>query len=412
MTRSTRRELLGAGAALATVALEPRLAAFTSLAPGAALDVAVVGAGRQGRAILGELQKIDGVTVRAVCDEDPSRLRSGLRRAQGASGHESVSALLAAERTLDAVFVATPTHRHAEVALPALEAGLHVYCESPLASTRADCSALARAARSSERVFQVGFQGRSDPVYGLARSFARAGATGDLVAARAQAAKKTSWRTPSSDPAREAALNWRLDPQHSLGLAGELGAQQFDVVHWFAGRYPVSVRGTGSVRHWRDGREIADTITCELTFEDGAVMSYFATLANSYEGTYELIQGSSAAMKLAWTHGWMFKEADAPVQGWEVYANRQQFHNDEGITLIADATKLAAQDKLKEGVGLPESPLHYALADFLRSVTEGKPVACSADEGLRATVVGILANRAVTTGQTLAITSDDLKADG
>jgi hypothetical protein len=34
----------------------------------------------------------------------------------------------------------------------------------------------------------------------------------------------------------------------------------------------------------------------------------------------------------------MFKEADAPTQGWEVYANRQQFHNDEGITLIAGAT--------------------------------------------------------------------------
>jgi hypothetical protein len=49
----------------------------------------------------------------------------------------------------------------------------------------------------------------------------------------------------------------------------------------------------------------------------------------------------------------MFKEADAPTQGWEVYANRQQFHNDEGITLIAGATKLAEQGKLKEGVGLP-----------------------------------------------------------
>jgi hypothetical protein len=88
-------------------------------------------------------------------------------------------------------------------------------------------------------------------------------------------------------------------------------------------------------------------------FEGGSLLDYNATLANSYEGMHELLRGKNASIKLAWTHGWMFKEADAPTQGWEVYANRQQFHNDEGITLIAGATKLAEQGKLKAGVGLP-----------------------------------------------------------
>ena len=75
---------------------------------------------------------------------------------------------------------------------------------------------------------------------------------------------------------------------------------------------------------------------------------------------------------MAWSHGWMFKEADAPTQGWEVYANRQQFHNDEGITLIADATKLASQGKLKQGVGLPHDSLYYSLFDFLKAISEGE----------------------------------------
>jgi hypothetical protein len=86
-----------------------------------------------------------------------------------------------------------------------------------------------------------------------------------------------------------------------------------------------------------------------------------------------------------------------------VYANRQQFHNEEGITLIADATKLAAQGKLKEGVGLPNDSLYYALESFLRSVDEGTPPVCSADEGMRATVVGILAHQATVTGEEIAI---------
>jgi hypothetical protein len=114
--------------------------------------------------------------------------------------------------------------------------------------------------------------------------------------------------------------------------------------------------------------------------------------------------------KLAWNAGWLFKEADAPTQGWEVYANREQFHNDQGITLIADATKLAAQNKLKEGVGLPESPLYYAVADFLKSALEGKPVVCSAQEGYRAGVVAIAAHKALESGAEQTIGEDAFKA--
>jgi hypothetical protein len=103
----------------------------------------------------------------------------------------------------------------------------------------------------------------------------------------------------------------------------------------------------------------------------------------------------------------MFKEADSPTQGWEVYANRQQFHSDqglsEGITLIADATKLASQGKLTEGVGLPFTSLYYALVDFAKAASEGKAPACGADEGARTTVVAILAQRALTGGAEVAI---------
>jgi hypothetical protein len=113
--------------------------------------------------------------------------------------------------------------------------------------------------------------------------------------------------------------------------------------------------------------------------------------------------GSQGSIRLAWSHGWLFKEADAPTQGWEVYATRQEAFGQEGIVLVADATKLAAQGELKAGAGLPHPSLYYALVDFVRSVTEGAPVRCSLQEGARATIVGILANQAVLTGQSVAI---------
>jgi hypothetical protein len=138
-------------------------------------------------------------------------------------------------------------------------------------------------------------------------------------------------------------------------------------------------------------------------------MTYDATLANSYGGAFETLFGTNAAIKIAETHAWMFKEADAPTQGWEVYANRQQFHNDEGITLISGATQLAAQGKLQSGIGLPNPGSYYALGDFLKSVTEGTDVACTAEEGYRSTVVGIAAAEAVRTGNEVAISEETLR---
>ena len=78
-------------------------------------------------------------------------------------------------------------------------------------------------------------------------------------------------------------------------------------------------------------------------------------------------------------------------------------NHEEGITLIADATKLAAQGKLKEGIGLPNPPLHYAVEDFLKSVVEGAPVACGAAEGFRAAAVAILMQQAMDSGREIEI---------
>ena len=116
--------------------------------------------------------------------------------------------------------------------------------------------------------------------------------------------------------------------------------------------------------------------------------------------------GSDAAIKTAWTHAWLFKEADAPTQGWEVYATRQQIGNEEGIVLLADATKLDAQVERKRGEGLPYPSLYYALADFLACIDAGRTATVSIADAGRATAVGILVNQAVTTGATITVPPD------
>lgn len=412
MKETNRREFLQHTAgAVAAVSLIPALGSMASVILQAPVRVGLVGAGRQGRAILAELQKIEDVTVAAVCDVVESRLNSGLRRVKGALGYTSHAEMLEKSADLDAVFIATPTHLHRQVAEDSLSAGKHVYCEAPLAATVEDCQAMVKAARSADVLFQTGLQSRSNPIYKLARSFVRTDAVRDLIAMNGHYRRKTNWRMPARSAADEKQLNWRLDPAVSLGLEGEFGTHQFDAMNWFVNDYPVAVSGSGAIRLYNDGREVPDTIQCAMTYKNGLQMQYEATICNSYAGRQEVFLGSMAAVRLAWTAGWMFKEADAPTQGWEVYAFRQQFHNDEGIVLIADATKLAAQGKLKEGVGLPNPPLYFALADFLKSISESEPVVCTAEEGLRGAVISIAAHEAISTGKQVAINHDLFKVE-
>jgi predicted dehydrogenase len=394
---SDRRSFIAQTAgALAGFALLPEVTFATPRRAGAARKIAVVGIGRQGRAILDELRKIDAVEIAAVCDVIPARVSAGIDRAPGAEGFTEYSELLRKRADVEAVFVATPTHLHREVVLAALAAQRHVYCEAPLAGSVEDARAIAEAAAAAAQRFQSGLYARANPIYQRARLLARSDSLRDIVSIHAQYHRKTSWRF-----AGPAALNWRLDPAVSTGLAGEEGTHAFDVAMWMRNKPPVRVSGMGAVRYHSDGRVVPDTIGVQLQWEDGVIMSYDATIANSYGGSYEVINGSHASLRLNGTHGWMFKEADAATQGWEVYATRQQFHNDEGIVLVADATKLAAQGRLKEGAGLEHPPLYYSLAAFVNSVVTDASIVCTAADGLRATLAGILANQAILTGKTI-----------
>jgi predicted dehydrogenase len=407
--QSRREFMIQAAGALGAVALMPSVLPAAPR-PAQTLRLGLIGAGRQGRVITAELGKLENVELAVVCDNDSTRLRTALSRTKGAQGVDDYRRVLD-DASLEGVIIATPTHLHKEIALAAIAAGKHVYCETPLAHTVDDAKAIAVAARGSKKVFAAALEGRSNPVYTLARTFFRSDAVRSVVSMRCQHHQKKSMRTPVSDPSRDRLINWWLDKDVSIGIPGELGTQQFDVVHWYRDMYPTEVTGHVSTRLWDDGRpaEIGDTVHCDFAFADGTRMQYMATLANSYEGRYELLHGVNSAIKLAWTHAWMFKEADAPTQGWEVYANRQQFHKDEGITLIADATKLASQGKLQAGVGLPHPPTYYAVADFVRAVSEGRTPAAGAEDAYRSTVVAIMAHRAASTASRVEISPDLLK---
>jgi predicted dehydrogenase len=334
---------------------------------GPPVNCAVIGCGFQGRDILSSLARLPNAPIVGICDKYAPWLKRSKSAAPKAEPYEDYKKLLE-NKDVQAVFVATPTHQHREIVEAALASGKHVYCEAPIAHTMEDARAIAKAAKAAiKQNFQVGQQLRSDPQrhYILAQ-FIRTGAMGRFVKARAQWNKKQTWRRSAPSSERSEELNWRLRSKSSLGLVGEIGLHQIDAINWFVNSRPTAVSGFGSLILHEDGREVADTIEVTFEYSDGMLLSYGSTLASSFDSEYDLIHGTDSSILMRGIKGWLFKEVDAPLLGWEVYAKKEQVNRETGIVLRADATKLQARDDDAEEVVSPtQTPLYFALEAFV-----------------------------------------------
>jgi predicted dehydrogenase len=398
-----RREfLVGAGAASLAMVLGGEAVADPAPAGDARpVPCGVIGTGVQGRAILSVLARLPNAPVAAICDPYEAALKAATQAAPKAKTYSDYRQMLESEKGLEAVFIATPSHLHKEPALAALQTGKHVYCEAPLATTVEDARAIATAGKGAKGVFQAGLQQRANPLYLHVVKFIRTGVLGTVAQARAQWHRKQSWRRAARDPNVERRLNWRLYRESSAGLLGEVGTHQIDACSWFLRRLPTSVVGYGGILQWQDDRETPDTVQCLLEYPGGVRMSYDATLANSFDGSYELVMGSDGAVYTREDRSWLFKEADAPQLGWEVYARKDRIGDETGIALVADATQLLAQGKNPAEAAAArgasgKNALYYAVEEFVTAARTGKKPAAGPLEGLQATVIALKAHEAVT----------------
>jgi predicted dehydrogenase len=370
--------------------------------PLAPVACAVIGLGDQGREIVRSLAALPGASIKTLCDSHPASHARALQLAPRAGAAADYRQVLD-DRSVQAVWIATPTHQHRELAIAALDAGKHVYCEAPLAHTVDDARAIAQAAlRRGTQVFQAGCQRRANPLEQHVSGFVRTGALARLAAGRGHWNKKVSWRRAAASPDREKQLNWRLDKHLSPGLLGEVGLHQIDLASWFLRARPLSLSATGAVMAWKDGREVADTVQCLIEYPNGFRYLYAATLASSFEADRDVFQGSDATVLLHKDRAWMLKESDAPNLGWEVYATKERLHDETGISLVANATKLLdeGKDPSENRDAYTRGPLYYSCEAFLAAVRGQSKIVAGTDAagGFEATLVALKANEALLTG--------------
>ncbi len=398
------------------------------------VNCAVIGCGAWGREILKTLATLPHGPVVAIAENYEPWLRRAGESAPKAQAYDDYRKVLE-QKDVQAVIISTPSHQHRQVVLDALQAGKHVYCEAPLAHTIEDAKAIAKAARDTAKLnFQVGLQNRADPQLHHLAGFVRTGVLGKHVKIRSQWHKKQSWRRTSPNPEREKDLNWRLSNSTSPGLVGELGIHQVDLAAWYLLGQPVAVTGFGSTVLWSDGRDVPESVQAIFEFPNGASVNFEGSLATSFDGSYDLFYGTDSTIMLRERRAWMFKEVDAPLLGWEVYARKEAFYKESGIVLGANATKLAAQgDKpVQDTMADTETALQHALKAFLSNtyltqsgvedfaatfdVSDTKALreylaglgksrlhAASYEQGYEATVMALKANEAIVKGQRVAI---------
>jgi len=329
------------------------------------LNVGVIGCGLWAREILKTLALLPNAHVVALCDTYAPFLKRAGDLAPKAERYADCAKVLE-NKDVQGVIVATPSHQHKEIVLAALKAGKHVYCEAPIATTLEDAREIALAAKATLKLnFQAGLQNRSDKQLANLCNFVRTGVLGKPLKARCQFHKKMSWRLTSPNPDREKAINWRLNKAISLGLVGELGIHQADVVNWYLLARPVAVTGFGSLTQWKDGRDVPDSAMAVFEYPNGVLFNYETTIGNSFDADLNMFYGTDCAIMLRDRRAWMFKEVDAPLLGWEVYAKKDAFYKESGIALGAGQSKQEAQAKKATDAVDEKSALQYALEAFL-----------------------------------------------
>lgn len=337
---------LGAGLFVAPNAL----AASASAAKKDDINVALIGAGAEGRVLFDAAYKIgrnSGIKFKAVCDiwekhnlkNFASKLKKYKRKGYNDAAYTDYRDMLEKEKgNLDAVIIATPDCFHAEHTNACLKAGLHVYCEKEMSNTIEGAKSMVRTARETGKLLQIGHQRRSNPRYLYAKKNIidkkfpmtmknpktdkeattnstllgpittingqwnrGAKACKDLVAPAGTAIPQTILNNYGFKNMSQF-MNWRWYKGLGGGPIVDLGSHQIDIYSWFLGEAkPKSVMASGGVDYWTN-HEWYDNVMAIFEFdtETGPVRASYQTLTTSGSGGYyERFMGINGTLEIS-----------------------------------------------------------------------------------------------------------------
>lgn len=291
MSRVTsRREFLRRAAAAGTAlaagpTLAPRFAPAGEPRPGEKLRLAILGVAARG----GEnLEGLQGEEIVALCDIDEQRLAAAARAFPQAKTYVDYRELLDRERDVQAVAISTPDHTHALPTLLALDRGLDVYCEKPLAHSVWEVRQVREAAARRRAVTQMGTQIHAGDNYRRVVELVQSGILGPIdrvyvwqgntvkPGRRATSGEPPAhvhydlWTGPAPlrpyDPAHFH-FNWRYWWDYGGGILADMGCHYIDLPYWALGlRHPRAVTAQGQKTSPGDN-DVPDLLRVDWEFD-------------------------------------------------------------------------------------------------------------------------------------------------
>jgi predicted dehydrogenase len=377
MEKMNRRKFIGATVA-GTVGMTTMLYGSSEERGGRGkLKVGLIGSGGYGMADVRAAFKVGGVEVIAICDIDSEHLAGSadnIEKMQGARPEtfKNYKELLRAPG-LEAVIIATPPHWHALMFIDAVEKGLDVYCEKPLAYDIREGQAMVEAAKKSGRIVQIGFQRRQSKAIRQARQYIQQGNIGRVVQAEAQIHYAAGIRdtTPQEPPEsldwdqwcgpapklpycpQIGHFAWRLEKEYGHGHLVDWGIHLIDATRWILGEtMPQAVQAAGGLYYFKGKITTPDILTVHFDFEKCPVI---------------------------WRHRiWGAQEYNPEV------SNGIFFYGEKGTVFATDrrwvhiAKGKNKQRKVNE-IASDMGPAH--MAEFLEAVHKRRQPLCTTEEG-------------------------------
>ncbi|MFO0909642.1 MAG: Gfo/Idh/MocA family oxidoreductase [Isosphaeraceae bacterium] len=252
------------------------------------IRVGIVGLGFMGRMHYRCWKAAEGATITAICEANPKVLADANKAVGGNVGgaadqidFEGLTVFsdlgeLLASKTVDALSITLPTFLHADTTIRALEAGVHVLCEKPMALDVAQCDRMVAAARANNRVLQIGHCIRFWPEYVVTRALVNSGQYGRVIGASFRRFSATPGWSPD---------NWFADEQRSGGQPLDLHIHDTDYIHYLFGM-PSAVASTGDESlsyistqyYYPDGKGVVAESTWRMAPSFGFEMSFVIAL--------------------------------------------------------------------------------------------------------------------------------------
>jgi predicted dehydrogenase len=401
------------------------------------IHIALIGYGEEGKVLLESLLNIEGVRVVALCDIWDYHRNEGERYLEKLGNqvraYENYEDLLAKEKDLQAVVIATPDFCHAPMTNTCLRAGLHVYCEKMMSNTIDGARSMVKTMGETGKLLQIGHQRRSNPRYlfTLNRLLREAQFCGRLTAAQGQwnrAVKEDfGWPKKYEMPASLLAKygykdmrqfrNWRWFKGLGGGPLSDLGAHQIDIFNWWLGS-PKSVIASGGLDYYKNHDWYDNAMVIyEYPLPQGVARAMYQvqTTTSAGGGYFEMFMGDEGTIKMSEDPSLcaIYREARATDVSWDDLTQKGYVRLKEASP--ADAAKVDVRETAQLAeyeipVFFNKPPHQPHLENFFNAIRGTAKLNCPGDEAFTSEYVIHRANDAVAAQTRLAITAEEVKA--